>query len=80
MIKVKTNNFIASIIWGLVTIVEVQVLNTLSYSIESIRLISVIAFFNCIMQIFTCKALKGQIISFFTAFVVFLYIGVLKFK
>ncbi len=72
--KIRFNSFVASSMWMIICLLEILVLKNMTFSEYSLRIITIIAIVNCILQIITIRITGNRLFSFFTAFIIFLYL------
>ena len=71
---VKKNNFYSAFIWFFIAIIQYVIFNALTYSEDSLKILAIVVIINCLAQIVTLKMMNYPLISFFCAFIVFLYV------
>lgn len=71
---VNRDQFCATGIWLIITLIEYFWLNSMSYGTASLKAVSILILFNLITQLLTVKICGHPLVSFFTAFIAFMYL------
>ncbi len=72
--ELRRQGLIAGLIWIMISGIEFFILSSIGYSEEALKAASLTAILNCFFQLFTLKVIKAPVLSFFSVFIVFLYL------